>query len=230
MQLRAEEVRDFYAHRDGQRAARIMARAIAPLIRRTPTHRLLGLGPVAPVLRGFDHDSIERLAIADPFGLGPFPHNESNMVARVDARHLPFADALFDQVLLLHLLELDARPERILRQIWRVLAPGGDMVLLVANRAGLWTHFENTPFGHGSPFGRNQLSRLLQQSMFEVLHWQQILVAPPMRILRWLDRPLTSILPRLGGVHVVRARKSDGFTPEFVGKAAPVQRTATAIG
>lgn len=230
MHLQVEDLRDFYSHRDGQRAARVIARAIAPHIQRAATHRLLGLGPVAPIMQGFDHSQIAHLAIADPFGLGPFPTQSHNLVAQVDARHLPFADALFDQALVLHMLELDARPERILRELWRVLAPAGDVVLIVANRAGLWTHFESTPFGHGSPFGRNQLGRLLRNAMFEPLEWQQILVAPPMAVLRWLDRPLTKILPRLGGVHVVRARKTDGYSPDFVGRVQPVARAATANG
>jgi len=230
MQLPVEDLRDFYSHRDGQRAARVIARAISAHIRRTSTHRLLGLGPVAPILRGFDQSSIAHLAIADPFGLGPFPSRENNVVSQVDARHLPFADALFDQALLLHLLELDAKPAALLRELWRVLAPGGDVVLIVANRAGLWTHFESTPFGHGSPFGRNQLARLLHDAMFDVLEWQQILVAPPMRILRWLDKPLTKILPRLGGVHVVRARKSDGYSPQFIGHARAIAQEARAGG
>ena len=230
MHLQLEDVRAFYSHQDGQRAARVIARTIAPLIRRTANHRLLGLGPVAPILQGFDHSQIAHLAIADPFGLGPFPSRDHNLVSQVDARHLPFAEALFDQALVLHLLELDARPERLLREIWRVLAPGGDMVLIVANRAGLWTHFEATPFGHGSPFGRNQLGRLLHNAMFEVLDWQQILVAPPMRGLRWLDTPLTRLLPRLGGVHVVRARKSDGYSPNLVGRVAVATQTSPASG
>ena len=230
MHLQLEDVRAFYSHQDGQRAARVIARTIAPFIRRTANHRLLGLGPVAPILQGFDHSQIAHLAIADPFGLGPFPTAAQNSVAQVEARHLPFADALFDQALVLHMLELDARPERLLRELWRVLAPAGDIVLLVANRAGLWTHFETTPFGHGSPFGRNQLSRLLTHAMFEVLDWQQILVAPPMPVLRWLNAPLTKILPRLGGVHVVRARKTDGYSPELVGRAQPVAQASRAGG
>ena len=36
-----------------------------------------------------------------------------------------------------------------LREIWRVLAAGGRVILVVPNRAGIWARTEATPFGHG---------------------------------------------------------------------------------
>jgi SAM-dependent methyltransferase len=142
-----------------------------------------------------------------------------------DATALPFGDAMFDQAILCHALEFAEPPRTVLRELWRVLAPAGEMVLIVPNRAGLWTHFEATPFGNGRPFGRRQLERLLRDSLFEPVAWRTALVAPPVRGLRWLDRPLTRIAARLGGIHLVLARKTDGAAPTMVGKV----RTATAL-
>ncbi len=48
---------------------------------------------------------------------------------RASAEHLPAADASFDVVLLMTVLEFLAEPERALGEAWRVLRPGGVLVV-----------------------------------------------------------------------------------------------------
>src|SRR3546814_14734062 len=79
------------------------------------------------------------------------------------------------RALVVHALEHAATAERFLRELWRVLAPGGSIVMVVPNRAGIWVHMETTPFGHGAPFGKNQLRRMLADALFEVDHRQTLL-------------------------------------------------------
>ncbi len=224
MQPDRDDIIRFYSRPDGQRVARALAQAAASMTSPRRTMRLLAIGPCAPMLAGFDPALIERLAMADPFALGPWPDPAHNLLCVANPRHLPFASALFDQAIVCHTLEHDARPDRILRELWRVLAPAGEAVLFVANRAGVWTHFENTPFGHGHPYGRSQLRRLIDDALFEVSDWRQLLVAPPVRCLRRLDAPLSRLLPRLGGVHAVRIAKRDGPAPIAVGRARTALR------
>ena len=50
-----------------------------------------------------------------------------------DGMDLPFADASFDVVLLIAVLEHVSRPERIVEETWRVLKPGGEAALLTPN-------------------------------------------------------------------------------------------------
>lgn len=199
-----------------------MQGVIAPLVRKGATARLLALGHVAPLLAGLNRGELERLAIvqSSPDCAHPAPTGLSayTIVAAPDA--LPFAESLFDQVLVAHSLEFAERPRQVLRELWRVLAPASEMILIIPNRAGLWTHFEATPFGQGRPWGRNELMRLLADSMFEPLSWRSALAAPPVWGLRWLDKPLTRLVPRIGGVHIVVARKTDGLSGMPVGKVA----------
>src|SRR3546814_8046568 len=77
--------------------------------------------------------------------------------------------------------------------------------MVVPNRAGIWGHMETTPFGHGAPFGKNQLRRMLADALFEVDHRQTLLAVPPQRPFGWMDRPLMKIAPRTGGLHVLPA-------------------------
>lgn len=228
MRPSVDELRAYYATRDGRRAARLLARTVAPVVRRNSTSRLLALGYCAPVLVGLDPTKLERLALVMPGEQGghPWPITHPNCTCLADELQLPFADGMFDQALLLHALEFAEPPRKLLRELWRLLAPAGELILIVPNRAGLWTHFEATPFGNGHPFGRSQLAALLREALFEPVAWRTALVAPPVRGLRWLDAPLMRVAPRLGGIHFVLARKTDGLAPVMIGKvAAPVKVT-----
>ena len=46
----------------------------------------------------------------------------------------------------------------MLREIWRVMASGGQLLAVVPNRRGLWARMDTTPFGHGRPYSRSQIT------------------------------------------------------------------------
>jgi len=232
MRPTVQELRAYYATRDGQRVARQLAGVVAPAIRRGPTARLLALGYCAPLLTGLDPANLERLAMVMPAAQGGhrWPPRRPSCVVRADETALPFAEATFDQTLLAHTLEFAEPPRKLLRELWRVLAPAGELVLIVPNRLGVWTHFEATPFGRGRPWGRGELGQLLRDAMFEPVSCRTALVTPPVRGLRWLDRPLTRVARRFGGIHFVLARKVDGLAPTAIGKAAAPVKAAAASG
>lgn len=232
MRPSVHELRAYYATRDGQRVARQLAGVVAPAIRRGPTARLLALGYCAPLLAGLDPTSFERLAMAMPEAQGAhrWPPRRPNCAVRADEFSLPFTEAMFDQALLAHALEFAEPPRKLLRELWRVLGPAGELVLIVPNRLGVWTHFEATPFGQGRPWGRGELGRLLKDAMFEPVSCRTALVAPPVRGLRWLDRPLTRVARRFGGIHFVLARKVDGMASAAIGRAATAAVSTASSG
>ena len=51
---------------------------------------------------------------------------------------LPLPDGSIDRVLLVHLLEVTEHPRDVLDEVWRVLTPGGRMIVVAPNRRGLW--------------------------------------------------------------------------------------------
>lgn len=59
---------------------------------------------------------------------------------QASAEQLPFADGEFDLVMAAHLLEHLPEPTRALTELWRVLQPGGVMILLI-NRPTFWTQW-----------------------------------------------------------------------------------------
>ncbi len=57
---------------------------------------------------------------------------------RASSQQLPFASGSIDLVLLPHLLEFDARPHQILREVERVLVPEGQVIVTGFNPFSLW--------------------------------------------------------------------------------------------
>jgi hypothetical protein len=97
--------------------------------------------------------------------------------------------------------------------VWRVLAPGGRLIIVVPNRVGIWARTERTPFGHGRPFSRGQLSTLLRETMFVPMNWSAALAMPPLssNVLfqggtSW-ERVGSVLWPRMAGVHILEATK-----------------------
>lgn len=222
---------EWYRTRPGLRAAAQLARAARPYLPPAHNARVLGLGFVQPLLRGVRAAPQGHQALVQPPGLddpAAWPPGVPGRLAVADPARLPFVEALFDTALVVHALEHAAEPRAVLRELWRVLGPAGHLILLVPNRSGPWARFESLPFGQGRPYGRRQLGRLLDEAMFEIVRHRTLLAAPPFAATAWLERPLARLVPRLGGVHLVAARKTDGLAPTMVSGAAVRVRTAPA--
>lgn len=207
-------IADWYRTRPGVRAATLLARAVKPYLSTAHNARLLGLGFVAPLLRGVRAAPQGHQALIMPAALeerAAWPPGVPGRLAVADPVRLPFVEALFDTALVAHALELSHEPRAVLRELWRVLGPAGHLILIVPNRSGPWARFEQLPFGQGRPYGRRQLDRLLGEAMFEIVRHRTLLAAPPLPGTAWLERPLSRLAPRLGGVHLVAARKTDGL-------------------
>lgn len=148
-----------------------------------------------------------------------------NMVIGSEAR-LPFRDAIFDRVLVCHGLEEAENPGRLLREIWRVLAPEGRIIVIVPNRTGVWSHFEHTPFGHGRSFSPRQLRALLAAACFSPQASSFALFAPPVawpivrRLAPLWEQVGERLWPVLGGVAMIEAVKAVA-APLGGGRAVP---------
>jgi SAM-dependent methyltransferase len=131
----------------------------------------------------------------------------------VDETELPLTDAAVDRVLLVHALEMADDPVRLLREVWRVLRANGRLLAVVPNRRGLWARIDTTPFGHGRPYSRSQITRILRETMFTPKGWGEALFVPPVQrnwFLRsagvW-ERMGPTVLAPFPGVHIVEASK-----------------------
>lgn len=174
-------------------------------------HRVLGYGFAIPYLHEFG--DAERCIAAMPSHLGVLTWpNEKNAAVLCQEDCLPFPDVMFDRILIVHGLEAAESLRALLRQLWRVLAPEGRILLVAPNRASLWAQVERSPFGHGRPFSRMELDGLLKGALFEPCRWERGLYAPPLTSVThsgagW-EKLGGRLFPGIGGVHLVEATKS----------------------
>lgn len=214
MSVDAQDVANFYDEPLGQVARRLIARRLRQAWPDLRGQRLLGYGFAMPYLRPYLGEAERVIAyVPADTDIAPWPGPQSCAVlGEEDA--LPFPDAFFDRVVVVHGLETAEALRPVMRQIWRVLAPEGRLLLVVPNRASLWAQVERSPFAFGRPFNRSQLERLLRESMFVPELWDTALYYPPFRLRRLMqggmgwERMGRKLWPRLAGVHIVEATKS----------------------
>ncbi|MFZ1815080.1 MAG: methyltransferase domain-containing protein [Rhizobiaceae bacterium] len=208
------DLREFYASPLGRVASRSMTVALSSIWSGMPGERFVGLGYCVPWLDRFRSDTERTLALMPASqGAVEWPVGEASATAIVHDDQLPLPDSCVDRLLMVHLLEHAESPAETLKEAWRVLAPGGRLLIAVPNRRGLWARFEHTPFGFGRPYSRSQLSLLLREALLTPVAWSDALHFPPTRrrsVLRFyasLDRFGRGIWPIFPGVILVEATK-----------------------
>ena len=176
------DLREFYGSHLGKVARTLVRRRIRQLWPDVGGMNVLALGYPSPYLQPF-HAEAQRVLAFMPAqqGVHRWPVRDPNRVALVDETELPLPDASVDRVLLVHALESAEQVTPLLREVWRVLASGGRLMVVVPNRRGIWARMERTPFGQGHPYSPGQLSRLLRDNLFQPSERAAALYMPPMR-------------------------------------------------
>lgn len=208
------DLRSFYGSVLGRLAERSVAMALASIWASLPNERLVGLGYAVPWLDRFG-EGAERVFAFMPArqGAASWPPNGPSATVLVFDEDLPLPDSSIDRILMVHALEHSEDPAETLKEMWRVLAPNGRLVIVVPNRRGLWARFEHTPFGTGRPFSRTQLSALLRETNFTAGAWSEALLFPPARrrsLLKFyqhFERIGRRLWPMFSGVIIVEAQK-----------------------
>jgi SAM-dependent methyltransferase len=212
--LDALELSSFYEEPMGQVTRRQIMRRIRLAWPDLRGLRVLGYGFAPPYLKACLPEAERALAfIPAQLGAVAWPADR-RLVAVGEEGALPFPDAFFDRVLMVHGLESAEATRPLMRQIWRVLAESGRLIVVAPNRASLWAQVERSPFAHGRPFNRMQLETLLRESLFVPERWDTALYFPPIRSRRLVrsgigwERIGRRLWPRLAGVHIVDSSKS----------------------
>ncbi len=176
--------------------------------------RVLGLGFASPYLRAMLAPA-ERVVVLMPArqGASVWPRERPSHTLLADPLEMPFTDASFDLIVMVHALEHAADAEEQMRELWRIAAPGSHLVVVVPRRRGPWASRDNTPFGYGNPFSRSQLDNLLRAHSFVPEIWRDALYLPPfdwspvLKSARVFERGGRLFGSTLAGVIVTKARK-----------------------
>jgi len=192
------DLREFYRSSLGQVALRQVRRRIREFWPDLTGQSVLGIGYATPYLRPFIGEAARVTAVMPAAqGVVFWPSDGKGLVTLAEESSLPFEDLSFDRVIIVHALEGTEHTRQMLREVWRVLAGGGRLLIVAANRSGLWSRTERTPFGHGSPYSTSQLNLMLRDHLFVPERSARALYVPPVN-----SRFLLSTAPaweRLGG-------------------------------
>lgn len=204
----------FYASPLGETARRMASRRLKDLWPHADGLDMLGLGYATPYLDPF-RARARRVVAMMPAEQGGerWPADGGSLTALGEETRLPFIDAIFDRVLIVHAIEESEHLRPMLREVWRVMAPEGRLIVIAANRWSWWAQSSATPFGSGRPYSRAQLASLLADAMFEPAASARALHAPPthwgplLRAADAFERVGETLWPALGGLVLMEAVK-----------------------
>jgi len=214
MSVDVVDLRGFYASPMGEVARRLVGRVVDRFWGPLGGLRVLGLGYATPYLDGVRAASERTLAfMPETQGVVNWPATGLTASALVDPTTMPLPDSSIDRVLLIHAIENSESPAELLYEVWRILTPGGRIILVAPNRRGLWARVDTTPFGQGKPYSRSQLRRLMRDTLFSPEGWAETLYVPPfpnwflLRSAAAWERLGASLALPFAGLHVLEATK-----------------------
>ena len=224
------DLKTFYGQKLGKVAAHYINRQIKLVWPNLKGLRVLGVGYCLPYMRSM-RGNAERTIAFMPAAQGAvyWPSDGSSLTTLIDYDNLPLPDSSVDRIMLIHILELADNPAEHLREIWRVLTPGGRVLIVVPNRRGVWARLEHTPFAFGRPFSKGQLTHLLRDTQFTPLRWNDALYFAPFKGKSLLgpaqlwERLGRRLWPLFSGVLIVEATKL--LHQGLVAKESAVKKT-----
>ncbi|AVO36878.1 methyltransferase domain-containing protein [Pukyongiella litopenaei] len=218
MHLDVQDLRNFYYRSTLGRAAQAAIRT--RVLEFWPEsgckgQTVAGFGFAVPLLRPYLADARRMIALMPgPQGVMPWPAGMPNVSVLTEETMWPVDTGRVDRLLVMHGLETSERPSRLLQECWRALGPGGRVLFIVPNRAGLWSRSDATPFGYGQPYTAGQLEAQLRRHDFFPEGHGSALYQPPSSRRFWLragplfervGRRMPTVLA--GGVVLVEAVK-----------------------
>ena len=225
-------IRDWYRTPQGRVVRRVLRGPVQGLLPNGDDSHVLGLGYTLPYLREQEENRNCFTAMPGKMGVTHWPENMPNRSLLCWEDQLPFPDNTFDYIFVAHALEFTGSPEVLLESCWRVLRPEGRLLVMVPNRAGLWSHRETTPLGRGHPYSSHELHKLLRHGNFMMTQSFYALHVPPTNR-RWLlqtyetwEKAGTRWWAPTGGVLFMEGRK-DVYGMRAVRSAKPHPKPVT---
>jgi SAM-dependent methyltransferase len=180
MPIDVTDLRSFYSSSLGEVARRAVYKIVRQRFSNCTGYSILGVGYATPYLDVFREEAVRVLAFMPAEqGVMNWPLAGVSSSALVETTAIPLPNSCIDRALVVHALEITEHPHQLLSEIWRILTPGGRVIVAVPSRSGLWARLDRTPFGHGRPYSRIQLGELMRNALFSPVYWTEALYIPP---------------------------------------------------
>ncbi len=188
MHLDVLDLRNFYYRTSLGRAAQ---KAIRGQVQRfwpeAQGQMVAGFGFAVPLLRPYLADARRVVGLMPSAqGVMPWPAGMPNVSVLCEETAWPISTGAVDKLVVMHGLETTETPAALLEECHRVLGPGGRILFIVPNRAGLWARSDQTPFGFGRPYSLGQLEAQIRPFGFVPEAHTVTLFQPPSHRRFWL--------------------------------------------
>ena len=203
MNLKATDLLDFYATPLGAQTAEVLGARLLAWWPDLSRQRVLTSGFGLPLDAALMAGKPLSLSHFVPARLDPAGRSQTGRTVITDDTLMPLASDDIDRVILIHRLEDARRPDRTFREVWRVLKPGGKLIVVVPSAFGLWARLPANPFAQGTPFTGLRLAATLSEQLFSLQRMRNALFFPPHSAFKWLRLPT-------GGVLIAEAQKLAG--------------------
>ena len=188
------ELDAYYRSSAGQKTARLLSQDILPLWPRRAEILELAVGfPFAFLPQRL----MPPVLMPNRPGAAAWLGTSGILSAEIEPESWPIASDSLDRLFIAHALEFVPDPTAFLTEASRCLCGAGKLVMMVPHRGGLWVRSARTPFGHGIPFSRGQLHRLMLNCGLQPTMYHRSLVLPPAAAS--LPQSMQNSMERLGG-------------------------------
>ena len=130
-------------------------------------------------------------------------------VLRAAGEELPFPDKTFGGILIALTLCFVHEPKKVLQEAFRVLQPGGGLVLGLILKGSPWAEYYHEKGKQGHPifskarfFIRQELESLLKSKGFENLEYRSVLFQPPGQDNYYIEQPVSEYNAKAGFVAI----------------------------
>ncbi len=188
MHLDVLDLRSFYYRTNlGRVAQKAVRDQVLDLWPEAKGQTVVGFGFAVPLLRPYLAQARRVIGLMPgPQGVMPWPAGMENVSVLCEETLWPIPTGFVDKLVLMHGLETSERPSAVLEEAFRVLGPGGRLMIVVPHRGGMWARSDRTPFGYGRPYSLGQLESQLRRHSFQVEGHRAALYAPPSDRRFWL--------------------------------------------
>lgn len=150
--------------------------------------RLIAKALKAPVRNFFQHNDDQLIlscGYSPDFDIESFQICSSILPARKAGRAAqslmslqPFANAAIDKIVMMHAIETHDNPNDVISEIWRMLKPDGEALVILPNKAMPWMECRSLPSALSWP----KMQNLLCANRFEIIDHQEILYTPHQKL------------------------------------------------
>jgi len=197
----------------------------------TKNQFILGIGYATPYFtEKLTHSNTVLSFTFDKMGGITWPNTSCSHTAIVHEDHIPLANKSVDRLIVVHALECCQSDEGLLKEINRIIALDGEVLIVFPNKAGVWSHTSHSPFAHGKHYTMSQLHDMLLKSGLHVESEERFLYFPPTQSLYTqsffapVEMMGSYFLPYFSGLNAITAKKRTIITPNQPAPQRPVAK------